>query len=320
MRLLLTGGCALLAVACSSTGDKTAGLRAEPPSKSGNPLNYEVFGKRYAILGTSEGYRERGIASWYGDDFHGKRTSSGAPFDMYSISAAHKTLPIPTWVKVTHLANGKSLVLRINDRGPFVGDRVIDLSYAAAKELGMTSKGTGEVLIEAIPPYQTLADAGRRPRPAGATGATLVASASPVPTPLPAAAAPLEPVSSASVVVAAATPPEPPPVAAPVMAAPAPAAVPARTLAAATPRAASPLPPTNGGVFLQIAAFSDRRNAENLRLRVRPQFAQGIYLDDSRGDGLTRVKMGPFLSPIDAERAIARVDTLGLGHPRMVID
>ncbi len=171
MRLLLGAG-ALWLAACSTpdSGDR----RAEPPSRSGNPESYVVFGKRYQVLGTSEGYRERGIASWYGDAFHGKKTSSGVPFDMHEISAAHKTLPIPTWVKVTNLRNGKSLVLRVNDRGPFVGDRVIDLSFAAARALDVTGRGTAEVELEAVAPFQTLADAHRRPKPGDA--GTLLAS------------------------------------------------------------------------------------------------------------------------------------------------
>jgi rare lipoprotein A len=119
-------------------------------SSRGNPPFYEVFGKRYYVLDTSAGYRERGIASWYGRDFHGKRTSGGDPYDMHDMTAAHKTLPIPTWVEVTNLENGKSVVVRVNDRGPFVDGRIIDLSYRAAQDLDMIRRGTARVQVRAL--------------------------------------------------------------------------------------------------------------------------------------------------------------------------
>ena len=126
--------------------------RAEPRSRYGNPDRYEVFGRVYHTLDTAQGYRQRGIASWYGTKFHGRRTSSGEPYDMYAMTAAHTTLPLPTYVRVTHLENGRSVVVRVNDRGPFVDDRIIDLSYAAAHRLGMLEEGTAPVLLEAIDP------------------------------------------------------------------------------------------------------------------------------------------------------------------------
>jgi rare lipoprotein A len=124
----------------------------EPRSARGNPLAYEVFGKRYFVLATSEGYRERGVASWYGPDFHARPTSSGEPYDMYGMTAAHKTLPIPAYARVTNLTNGRSVVVRINDRGPFVDNRIIDLSYTAAHKLDMTRAGTAFVEVEVITP------------------------------------------------------------------------------------------------------------------------------------------------------------------------
>jgi rare lipoprotein A len=126
--------------------------RVEPRSQRGNPVSYEVFGKRYFILATSEGYKERGVASWYGPDFHSKPTSSGEPYDMYAMTAAHKTLPIPCYARVTNLSNGRSIVVRINDRGPFVDNRIIDLSYTAAHKLDMTRAGTTFVEVEVITP------------------------------------------------------------------------------------------------------------------------------------------------------------------------
>jgi len=126
--------------------------RVEPRSTRGNPVSYEVFGKRYFILATAEGYRERGVASWYGPDFHARPTSSGEPYDMYGMTAAHKTLPIPAYARVTNLSNGRSVIVRINDRGPFVANRIIDLSYTAAHKLDMTRAGTAFVEVEVLTP------------------------------------------------------------------------------------------------------------------------------------------------------------------------
>ncbi len=132
--------------------------RVESPSRTGNPDNYVVFGRRYRVRDTSEGYLETGVASWYGWDFHGRKTSSGPLFNMFELSAAHKSLPIPTYARVTNLENGRSIVVKINDRGPFVGDRLIDLSYAAAARLDMLDHGTARVEVAALAPYQSLPD------------------------------------------------------------------------------------------------------------------------------------------------------------------
>lgn len=126
--------------------------RYEPRSKYGNPKSYVVFGKRYYTLPSSRGYVERGIASWYGKKFHGRRTSSGETYDMYAMTAAHKELPLPTYVQVTNLKNGRQVILRVNDRGPFHGNRIIDLSYSAASKLGIVRKGTGLVEVRALDP------------------------------------------------------------------------------------------------------------------------------------------------------------------------
>lgn len=121
-----------------------------PRSARGNPPFYEVFGVRYHVLDSSSNYSERGVASWYGEKFHGASTASGEPYDMYAMTAAHRTLPLPTWVKVTNLRNGRSVVVKINDRGPFAHNRLIDLSYSAAKRLDMIADGTTLVEIEAL--------------------------------------------------------------------------------------------------------------------------------------------------------------------------
>ncbi len=125
---------------------------ASPKSRYGNPKEYEVLGERYFVLNSAAGYKERGKASWYGTKFHGKRTSSGEPYDMFAMTAAHKTLPLPTYVRVTHLGNGKSVVVKVNDRGPFHVGRIIDLSYTAAARLGILGHGSAMVEVEALAP------------------------------------------------------------------------------------------------------------------------------------------------------------------------
>jgi rare lipoprotein A len=125
---------------------------APPRSQRGNPPFYEVFGKRYHVLPTSAGYVQRGVASWYGRDFHGLATSSGETYNMHEMTAAHTTLPLPTWVEVTNLTNGKRVVVKVNDRGPFVDDRLIDLSYAAATAIDMVQRGTTRVEVRTVAP------------------------------------------------------------------------------------------------------------------------------------------------------------------------
>ena len=124
--------------------------KPEPRSRYGNGPVYEVFGQSYSVMESSAGYRERGVASWYGTKFHGNLTSNREPYDMYAMTAAHKSLPLPTYVRVRNLRNNKSVVVRVNDRGPFAHNRIIDLSYSAALKLGMIRDGTTLVEVEAI--------------------------------------------------------------------------------------------------------------------------------------------------------------------------
>lgn len=176
-KLPALGGCAALAVAlliCACTTYPRGGYyqddgpgarpppvdvmrvpdavpRVEPRSASGNEP-YTVFGVTYTPLADARGYRERGIASWYGSKFHGRLTSSGEPYDMYAMTAAHRTLPLPSYARVRNLQNGRSVVVRINDRGPFVNNRLIDLSYTAAAKLGVLATGTAPVEVESVGP------------------------------------------------------------------------------------------------------------------------------------------------------------------------
>jgi rare lipoprotein A len=124
--------------------------RQEPRSRYGNPPIYEVYGVRYKVMPTSYGYQERGVASWYGEKFHGRATSSQEPYNMYAMTAAHKTLPLPTYVEVRNLRNNRAVIVRVNDRGPFVDNRIIDLSYSAARKLDLIRDGTGLVEVTAI--------------------------------------------------------------------------------------------------------------------------------------------------------------------------
>lgn len=122
----------------------------EPLSRYGNPPSYTVMGRTYKVMQNANGFKEEGIASWYGTKFHGRRTSSGEPYNMYAMTAAHKSLPLPSYVEVTHKQNGRKIIVKVNDRGPFHEGRIIDLSYAAARKLGISATGTGPVSIRVI--------------------------------------------------------------------------------------------------------------------------------------------------------------------------
>lgn len=139
--------------------------RREPRSASGNPPEYEAFGEVYRVLDSSEGFREQGRASWYGRKFQGKQTSSGEPYDMFAMTAAHKTLPIPSYVRVKNLDNGRAVIVRVNDRGPFHAERVIDLSYAAAVRLDAIGHGHVRVQVEAVEPVGDAPVFATAPRP-----------------------------------------------------------------------------------------------------------------------------------------------------------
>ena len=151
----------LLAVTgCATTPRDTP--RDEPRARNGNPPFYEVSGRRYVVLESSAGYVEQGVASWYGPDFHGKRTATGETYDMHGMTGAHPTLPLPAWVRVTNLQNGRSVEVRLNDRGPFSKNRIIDLSRAAAEGLDMIRTGTAMVEV------RSLSSASAAPAPASA--------------------------------------------------------------------------------------------------------------------------------------------------------
>ena len=234
--------------------------RAEPRSKYGNPESYVVLGRRYHVMKTANGFRQRGIASWYGSKFHGHRTSSGEPYNMYAMTAAHKNLPLPSYVRVTSLDNHKSVVVRVNDRGPFHDNRIIDLSYAAAKKLGITANGTGRVQITYIDPRQ------KPPR---------------------------RRVSA---------------------------------LASKTDKDTSPRKPASTvdqakSFFLQVGAYAERINAEQMRQRVAEVLESGeINTGYNVENKLYRVRIGPLASAQEADRLAAKLSQSGISHSKIVID
>lgn len=285
--------CALLLVACGGTPTRDgapprklnpneirdAVPKREPITKAGNKSPYTVLGQTYVIMPSAKGYRQTGIASWYGTKFHGQSTSNGDKYDLYEMTAAHKTLPIPTYVLVTNLENNKQAIVRVNDRGPFVSNRVIDLSYAAAVKLGYADKGTAFVEVVAI-------DVDNWP-PRGTPDAPPVVSP------------PLAPVAPLSQVVS----PAPLPAPAPAVVEPVPAsAAPAATQAAA--QAPSDGAATAGGSFyVQAGAFGDRRAAETLRARLAKAQGNPVLVQPTASNPvLYRVRIGPLRDRAAAEQ------------------
>jgi rare lipoprotein A len=275
-----------------STRSSTASPSEEPRSERGNPPFYDVLGKRYHVLPTSAGYRARGIASWYGPDFHGLATSSGERYDMNAMTAAHTTLPLPTWVEVTNLENGRHVIVKVNDRGPFVDNRLIDLSYAAAQALDMVRDGTARVEVRTV-----AAPDGRQP-----VLASLPPPAAPQPT---ADAAPARPPERPVIVPTA--PDAPPPLAASVL---------------ALPQVSSPTAAAESRMFVQAGAFAQRDNAVRLVARLRADgFANPFVVSDSAGGRtLHRVRFGPIRDADEFDRVKARLRAVGVTNPQLVVD
>lgn len=242
--------------------------RDEPYNRYAN-RPYTVFGRTYVPIVNDDPVRERGLASWYGRKFQGQKTSSGEPYDMFAMTAAHKTLPIPSYARVTSVATGRSVVVRVNDRGPFYDGRVIDLSYAAAAKLGIANPGSGLVDVERVFARDAarLAAAAAQPAPA---------------TPAPAPAAPSAPPAPATVVtpLRAAELPQP------------------RPADVATPLVSAEA----SGLYVQLGAFSSVDNAESFRDRVArelPWMLEPIQV--AAAGGLHRVRLGPYKSREEAQ-------------------
>jgi rare lipoprotein A len=231
---------------------------------------YNVLGQDYAPLRKLQAYRERGTGSWYGRKFHGQRTSSGEPYDMYAMTAAHPVLPIPSYARVTNVASGRSVVVRINDRGPFHPGRVIDLSYAAAWKLGYAGNGSTQVEVEAITPEEIAVLASRRSQGEAR--------------PVTVAAADVRPVSPAATPVG--IPLDGPPAASP----------------------AIPVAAEASGVYLQLGAFSARENAESFRARINGQLTWlDRAIEVFQRDGLFRLHLGPYRDRAEASGIAERI-------------
>jgi rare lipoprotein A len=272
------------------------------PLRPANMRPYEALGRSYQPFTQLAPYKEQGIASWYGRRYHGQKTASGEVYDMYAMTAAHPILPIPSYARVTNLRNGRSVVVRINDRGPFHDGRVIDLSYTAACKLDVLAGGSTRVEVETIIP----------------DGTTMVAAA-PAPKPRAPAAVPPTASSTAATPAPAATPITGTPLEMDGVASPAAAPATAATTAAAEPAAVMPVSAEGSGFFLQLGAFASRENADNFASHLRAQAnAVARSLQVIPRDGLFRVQAGPYGSQADARAAADRL-AASLGVRAMVI-
>ncbi len=247
--------------------------RQEPLSKYGNPASYVVFGKTYRTLSSSQGFVQRGIASWYGKKFHGRRTSSGEVYDMYGMTAAHTQLPLPTYVQVTNLKNGKQVVLRVNDRGPFHGNRIIDLSYTAASRLGIIKEGTGLVEVRALDPRNYRLAQNREPNNSATTKVEKKAAYIDDNT--------------------ADTAPE------------------AATVSKLNPR-----------VFVQVGAFGERENANQLVSQLSELNLGKVSISSvvKNSRQLHRVRIGPLATVQSADDTVAQLSAMGMSDHRVVIE
>jgi rare lipoprotein A len=282
----------------------------EPRSRYGNPPFYDVFGHRYYVLSSSADYVERGVASWYGPGFHKIRTSTGELYDMYGMTAAHKTLPLPAYVRVTNLQNGLSIVVRVNDRGPFVGNRIIDLSYTAAAKLDMLRNGTAMVEVRSIDPTV----------PAGEAVITAALPTTPQPAAMPPAAAPAAASAAPPVAALVITP----------IAAPAPAAAPASGLtpaaapasAVGAPTAAPPTAAPPVALFVQAGAFADPANAERLAATLRGGSYGNVFVRDDwiAGRRMYRVRIGPVRDVPEFDRIVGALARAGVPDAHLALD
>ena len=252
---------------------------------------YVVFGKQYYPIPDARRYQAVGPASWYGTKFHGQATANGETYDLYGMTAAHKTLPLPSYVRVTNLENGKSAILRVNDRGPFYSDRIIDLSFAAAKKLGYAENGTARVKVEGIDPHEWWAQQGR-PVPLVLAAAQPVAQVKTVAQPL---TQPLEQYS-----------PPPQQHAAAVL----PVQIDAKKNASV---AAS-------GLYLQVGAFANPDAAELLKAKLSETVSAPVFISSvvRNQQILHRVRLGPIDSQGEAEQLRDSVRLANLGQPTLV--
>jgi rare lipoprotein A len=262
------------------------------PSKPDGRSSYKVGGT-YVIAGQvytpSEDlrYNESGMASWYGPGFHGKRTANGEAYDQHAMTAAHRTLPMPSVVRVTNLSNGNTVILRVNDRGPFAHNRIIDVSRAAAERLDMVKSGVASVRVEILP------DESRRVKEIAQNGGGVAEQM-----------AAMRDASSAPRAAVAAAPPPPPP--------------PPQTVVARPAAAPAPVTPAAAGYFVQAGAFSSIDSAERVRANLA-RFGDSAISQTSFGPtNLYRVRLGPFASADAAQSTMGRVQQAGYRDARVV--
>lgn len=264
-------------------------------ARYGNHTPYDVLGKRYFLMPTAKGYAETGTGSWYGEKFQGQPTSTMEPYDLYSMTAAHKTLPLPTYVRVTNLENNRSAIVKVNDRGPFVDDRVIDLSYAAATKLGYAEKGTARVRVEAI----TFDDVPVISR--GETRAFRGAAPAVATRPLPAAQRPTSVAARNELLLANSEPPA--------------AGLPIKPQASTL--AMTQLASADKQIFLQAGAFSDQRAAQSLQSRLTQVVDAPVRVAKSDGAHF-RVHVGPFSNESAARQVLAQIRDSQLANPLLI--
>jgi rare lipoprotein A len=255
---------------------------------------YSVLGKTYFPLQESKTYVQSGTASWYGTKFHGQNTANGEVYDLYGMSAAHKTLPLPSYVRVTNLDNNRTVILRVNDRGPFYSDRIIDLSYAAAKKLGYAETGTARVKVEGIDPQQWWAAKGR-PAPLMLNEPQVAQNSAPVIT------------ASAGTIEQWTPPPQQH----------AAAVVPVQ-LADAKKNASAPA----SGQYLQVGAFANPDAAELLRSKLSGMVKTPVFISSivRNQQTLHRVRLGPIGSPGEIQQVQNSVRLANLGSPSVVTE
>ncbi len=297
-----------------------------PLSRYGNPKSYEVFGVDYYLLPSNQNYTQRGIASWYGDKFHGKRTSSGEPYNMYAMTAAHKTLPIPVYAQVTNLENGRKVIVKINDRGPFVKDRIIDLSYSAAIKLGVVAKGTARVEVTTVIPSSTnitTPTTVKKEIPKQQAVATKPIKSKPAPTiistpvKIELATAKTLPAKATTVVATGSATSKVIPQSEPTSTTKPAAPIPQNPKAiVATPKKPSP----KASYFIQIGAFSDKPNALRLIERVKLHNDENFIIETANSENkqIHKVKIGPVFSVKKAQLIMDEMKEFEINNPRLI--
>ncbi|MGB4811671.1 MAG: septal ring lytic transglycosylase RlpA family protein [Methylophilaceae bacterium] len=282
---------------------------------------YSALGNQYTPLTSYQPYNKQGVASWYGKRYHGKQTSSGEVYDMYSMSAAHTTLPIPSYAKVTNPANGRSVIVRINDRGPFKHDRLIDLSYAAAYKLRLANQGSALVNVEMIDTRSNESIAKAIGKPAVKVETVAAVESKPVKIVAPVIASPViedttaatSPVELEPVIRSEPAAKPLPPVGNPVSNKPETATSKTKTAEPITPiiNTAPAIKKANSGAlqyFVQAGAFKSEANSQALQKKIQGlAVAENIGLDSVYNDGLYRVKLGPFASKKEADAAASSI-------------